>query len=199
MAPEGLTQVFTGTEVHLMLLSGNVIDRQTYGMDGVYSVTATMEVTILSLVFVRVISRFLAIPEECIQFVWRGAQATESNANVHEVVVLIFELDEFRAEEADARTEACTEQVCFCCYWPCADADLDIPNSRHLNCTMCVPCFLCPECRSYVANGDPRCMLCLVQDDVPYLLQGASRRDIIRYRVLTGQLEEQLDWADTAA
>ena len=188
VAPRALTRVPIGSQVHLRLNSGQLIDSQTYGMDGIYSVSSDASVEVLSLAFARVISRHLSIPQECISIMWNGARAYDANESIYETVVHLSACDDERSREAEKRTR--NEEVCVGCYWPCPAIDR---NRRFWNCVECGAENLCNRCKVITANGLPHCLLCLEQDDVPILMRSASREDLIRYRVIA----DHLHWADT--
>ena len=52
--------------------------------------------------------------------------------------------------------------VCLVCCRYCDDA---YPDGA-MNCARCLECFLCPQCRMYIASGEPRCMFYLFQEDI---------------------------------
>ena len=71
--------------------------------------------------------------------------------------LLLDPLNEQQRDDLYTR-ETPFEVSCFSCYSPCIDAD--ILRTRHKNCIVCEPCFLCDNCRVYI-QGAPMCLVCV--------------------------------------
>ena len=79
---------------------------------------------------------------------------------------------------------------CLLCSLPCNDAD-DKPNTRHLNCVRCEPCFLCTNCRVFlpmakppgcISSGkstQPVCLWCVKPEEEDELSESMRFRKII--------------------
>ena len=127
----------------------------------------------------RLITKHLAIPNECLSLVWSKPQ----DHHVQVTIVLIPRSEE-SPDYLDVQTGSRGGCTCMVCCHPCKDADDDPdPKARERNCVECHPCNLCDRCRVTMANGTSKCYLCLGPEDLSFLEERHSN-DIIRLRVL---------------
>ena len=176
-----------GTSIHFVLLSGENVDPKVYGLPGTYFLVEASAVDTLSLAFTTVVSRRLGIPEDCLHFTWH--KLTQNGFFEMFVTIMVRAIDEDLYNKLQDRPCGTMWKkmaaICLVCCGSCTDADEY--EGRHLNCEECLPCFLCTRCRVYMPDASPRCLFCLDQSDVSYVLQ-TTREPVLRYKVLMPEL-----------
>jgi hypothetical protein len=139
-----------------------------------------MEVCVLVAEFERKICQLLFLPPECVKVVLEVQCVTASTATV------VF------MQQTDENYHCQDGKVCHVCAQACDDADDDwVLQTRELNCTRCLPCYLCPQCNVIDERGDPCCFFCLGTADRDHI-EAICGNQLFRIRLLGAQLWSSL-------
>ena len=182
-----LTIVPAHTRIRLAESGGSPVSMDTHGLPRDHVVTEATDLDVLGIALASVFQRRMGLPDECLHLVWGKLETTEGKGEVEyelAATVVLKPLDQATSDRLIDESYAAGRVVCQACLQPCHDADDDEPNSRHLNCVRCKPCFLCPRCRVYVNGKTPVCLPCLEEPELTMVIAEGDEREALRLTLL---------------
>ena len=184
--PSSLKSIDSGMTIRFLRISGEPAKQSDFGIHSEWMTNKSETVEANSTAVAKLITKRLAIPNECLSLVWSRPQ------DQHVILTIVLTpLSDEDWEMLDAEVEMKHNPACMVCFQPCRDADDD--DSREQNCVECIPCFLCDRCRVTTTNGTPKCYLCLGPEDRSFLEEAHSNH-MFRLRVLAPQVFGLPEW-----
>ena len=181
--PSSLKSIESGMTILFVRMNGGPAKQSDFGIHSEWMIFQSETVEAISTAVAKLITKRLAIPNECLSLVWSRPQDQH--------VILTIVLTPLSQEDWEMLSEEARMKQnpgCIVCSQPCHDADDD--DSRELNCVACTPCFLCDRCRVITTNGEPLCYLCLGPQDRSFLEETHSNH-MLRLRVLAPRIFEK--------
>ena len=184
--PSSLKSIESGMTILFVRMNGGPAKQSDFGIPSERMINKSETVEAISTAVAKLITKRLAIPNECLSLVWSRPQ------DQHVILTIVLTpLSDHDWEMLSEEAEMKHSPACMVCFQPCHDADDD--DSRELNCVECIPCFLCDRCRVTTTNGTPMCYLCLGPEDRSFLEEAHSNH-MIRLRVLAPQVFGLPEW-----
>ena len=161
--------------IRFVRINGEPANQSDFGIPSEWMTNSCETVDAVSTAVAMLITKHLAIPNECLSLVWSRPQYQ------HVIVTIVLTpLSEHDWDMLTEEVELKANSACMVCCQPCHDAYGD--DTRELNCVACYPCFLCDRCRVTTRNGNPKCYLCLGPEDRSFLEEAHSNH-MFRLRV----------------